>query len=379
MKFDEKLRNLRKEKDFSQEYLAEKMNVSRQTISKWENGTAMPDLKKLTELANLFNTSMDELLGTSAPAPSVEPPQFDTAQIDDLKAQLHTYQVKSKRMNIILFVAIIILMLALIISNSNLNSSIEGIWNSIYDINSRLGQVMYTNDSDDSILNDIEYFISAVDKENPHIVEMTFKYSPASYVKGSRVSVIVNEDNDSKSKTFYAEQVGKVFVVKAKIELSQNREVDLSIDDGTNVKTESLEIDMFNLYQDFVDFEIHYRKEELDNNKTRIVFEVFDEASGKIKWINHEELPKIKDASINVMLENGAVINSQALDIKTEDDMSFVEPFSSININGDFYEVAIVLRDENDVIYSIKCGCTNGDDTVGISMKFPNGLEMIMN
>ena len=64
MKFDENLRNLRKDKDFSQEYLAEKMNVSRQTISKWENGTAMPDLKKLTDLASLFDVSMDELLGT---------------------------------------------------------------------------------------------------------------------------------------------------------------------------------------------------------------------------------------------------------------------------------------------------------------------------
>ena len=40
------------------------MNVSRQTISKWENGTAMPDLKKLTDLASLFDVSMDELLGT---------------------------------------------------------------------------------------------------------------------------------------------------------------------------------------------------------------------------------------------------------------------------------------------------------------------------
>lgn len=40
------------------------MNVSRQNISKWENGTAMPDLKKLTDLATLFDVSMDELLGT---------------------------------------------------------------------------------------------------------------------------------------------------------------------------------------------------------------------------------------------------------------------------------------------------------------------------
>ena len=64
IKFDENLRAFRKQKEFSQEYLAEKMNVSRQTISKWENGTAMPDLKKLTDLATLFDVSMDELLGT---------------------------------------------------------------------------------------------------------------------------------------------------------------------------------------------------------------------------------------------------------------------------------------------------------------------------
>ncbi|MDE6413528.1 MAG: helix-turn-helix domain-containing protein, partial [Eubacterium sp.] len=63
MRFDENLRNLRKEKDYSQEYLAERLGVTRQTISKWENGTAMPDLKKLIELADFFETSMDDLLG----------------------------------------------------------------------------------------------------------------------------------------------------------------------------------------------------------------------------------------------------------------------------------------------------------------------------
>ncbi len=54
MRFDENLRILRKEKDYSQEYLAEKLGVTRQTISKWENGTAMPDLKKLIELADFL-------------------------------------------------------------------------------------------------------------------------------------------------------------------------------------------------------------------------------------------------------------------------------------------------------------------------------------
>lgn len=63
MKFNENLRNLRKEKDLSQDYLAAKLNVSGQTISKWKNGSAMPNLNKLIELAEFFEVSMDTLLG----------------------------------------------------------------------------------------------------------------------------------------------------------------------------------------------------------------------------------------------------------------------------------------------------------------------------
>lgn len=63
MNFNENIRNLRKEKGLSQEYFAEKLGVTRQTISKWETGAAMPDLKKLTEIADFFNVSMDTILG----------------------------------------------------------------------------------------------------------------------------------------------------------------------------------------------------------------------------------------------------------------------------------------------------------------------------
>ena len=53
MNFSENLRRLRKAKDIKQEALAEAMNVSRQTVSKWENGTAMPDFKSLMHLLNI--------------------------------------------------------------------------------------------------------------------------------------------------------------------------------------------------------------------------------------------------------------------------------------------------------------------------------------
>lgn len=63
MKFNEKLFELRKEKGYSQEELADKLNVARQTISKWENGTTTPDFDNLIELSKLFEISIDEFVG----------------------------------------------------------------------------------------------------------------------------------------------------------------------------------------------------------------------------------------------------------------------------------------------------------------------------
>lgn len=62
MTFGEKLFNLRKSKNFSQEELAEKLGVTRQAISRWENGETMPDSPNLIEICDLFDVSADYLL-----------------------------------------------------------------------------------------------------------------------------------------------------------------------------------------------------------------------------------------------------------------------------------------------------------------------------
>ena len=61
MKFEEKLITLRKKKLLSQEQLAEKLDVTRQTVSKWELGQSRPDMDKLTNMSKLFNVSIDTL------------------------------------------------------------------------------------------------------------------------------------------------------------------------------------------------------------------------------------------------------------------------------------------------------------------------------
>lgn len=62
MQFSQKLLELRKKRGFSQEDLAEKLNVSRQAISRWEMGSAMPDSPNLLKISDLFGVSIDSLL-----------------------------------------------------------------------------------------------------------------------------------------------------------------------------------------------------------------------------------------------------------------------------------------------------------------------------
>ena len=61
MNLGKKILELRKKEVFSQEQLAEKMNVTRQTISKWELNETTPDIKQAKELSKIFKVSLDEL------------------------------------------------------------------------------------------------------------------------------------------------------------------------------------------------------------------------------------------------------------------------------------------------------------------------------
>ena len=62
MSLSENLYNLRRNKGLSQEALAEKLNCSRQVISKWENGTSTPDAEMLKKYSELFCVSIDYLV-----------------------------------------------------------------------------------------------------------------------------------------------------------------------------------------------------------------------------------------------------------------------------------------------------------------------------
>lgn len=62
MKFNEKIYALRRKKGWSQEELANELEVSRQSVYKWESGENVPDVEKIKKLAKIFNVSLDTLL-----------------------------------------------------------------------------------------------------------------------------------------------------------------------------------------------------------------------------------------------------------------------------------------------------------------------------
>lgn len=70
IQFSSQLTKLRESNNLSQSQLAEQLNVFRQAVSKWENGTALPDIVRLVEIAQLLNVSLDKLVLAKEPITS---------------------------------------------------------------------------------------------------------------------------------------------------------------------------------------------------------------------------------------------------------------------------------------------------------------------
>ena len=81
--FAEKLHEVRKARDFTQDQLAKEMNVSRQTISHWENGRAVPDIDTIKHLSQVLDYNF-LVVEETQPAPEAveipEPPEEESAQ-----------------------------------------------------------------------------------------------------------------------------------------------------------------------------------------------------------------------------------------------------------------------------------------------------------
>ncbi len=92
MSLGERIQNLRKEKNYSQEMLAEQLEISRQAISKWEGDQVLPEIDNLIKLSKIFKVSIDYLL-TGQESIFIE------------KVAKTNYQIDQKTTNIISIIA----------------------------------------------------------------------------------------------------------------------------------------------------------------------------------------------------------------------------------------------------------------------------------
>lgn len=96
MNINERLLKLRKEKGYSQEELANELNVSRQTISKWETGESNPDFDKIEPLCNLYGISADELIRGIK---EVKEESFDNKETNEINIEELDKEFEGEKIN----------------------------------------------------------------------------------------------------------------------------------------------------------------------------------------------------------------------------------------------------------------------------------------
>jgi len=110
MELGKKIKQLRKFSGMTQEQLAEKLNISRQALSKWENDTSMPDIESMIRISMLFQISLDELLLKEEKHVEERKTQIT---LEDL-AQINLH---NRRMNLLLSSGILLLVIGFMMAS----------------------------------------------------------------------------------------------------------------------------------------------------------------------------------------------------------------------------------------------------------------------
>ena len=114
------LKTLRKNKGLSQEELSIKLNVVRQTISKWETGLSVPDAEMLIKISELFETPVSEILGESIEEKETNDLKVISEKLEVINEQLSISQKQKRKRNFIfwiitdIFVILLFILLAVL-------------------------------------------------------------------------------------------------------------------------------------------------------------------------------------------------------------------------------------------------------------------------
>ena len=116
------LKTLRKNKGLSQEELSIKLNVVRQTISKWETGLSVPDAEMLIKISELFETPVSEILGESIEEKETNDLKVISEKLEVINEQLSISQKQKRKRKIIVLLIIDICLIFFFVSLALLGS-----------------------------------------------------------------------------------------------------------------------------------------------------------------------------------------------------------------------------------------------------------------
>uniref|UniRef100_UPI0040561CEF helix-turn-helix domain-containing protein n=1 Tax=Agathobacter sp. TaxID=2021311 RepID=UPI0040561CEF len=128
---NDNIRKFRKQKGMSQEEMAVRLHVVRQTVSKWENGLSVPDAQVLIQMATLLEVTVSKLLGIDIDSRDIDDLTAELARLNEELANKNRQEIIMKRANekrgLILFLSFIAMLISLIIKNALLSAVLSGI------------------------------------------------------------------------------------------------------------------------------------------------------------------------------------------------------------------------------------------------------------
>ena len=124
----ENIKRIRKSKGLSQEELAIKLNVVRQTVSKWENGLSVPDSSMLIMLADELDTTVSELLGELVAEPTTDDLKILSEKLEVINLQLAKRSITKVRTIRWILISLCAVIMIIFITLASMNSSYL-IWN----------------------------------------------------------------------------------------------------------------------------------------------------------------------------------------------------------------------------------------------------------
>lgn len=244
MSIGQKINQLRKDNNMTQQQLAKQLNVTRQTISKWENDLSLPDMDIMLKICNDFHVPLHEFLG-------VKSEQVDEVTLSDIYAQITVYQdhlkQDNKKKNYLNIILMILVVISLVLSSFmyvkvKRYDDILDAYNTFHD-NLGIRNDWMTNyiDENDIFINDSSktYMETVLCDLTHETIELKYQFTLTKYNSHTAISIEFKDNSQKKSHYTLNKIEENVFEFHETIPL-ENYETSLTIDNGAGEKTNVL-------------------------------------------------------------------------------------------------------------------------------------------